>query len=290
MITPLSGRDALDEPGIERLVEHLIGGGVHGLFLLGTTGEGPSLSYRLRWEFVSRVTRLAAGRVPVLVCISDTAFAESVALARHASDCGADAVVATNPYYFSAGQPELIEYFEALVAELRLPLFLYNMPAMTKVALAPATVRRLMQQPRIVGIKDSSGDLAYFDELLAMAPEREGWSVLMGPEELTSAVVQRGAHGGVNGGANLQPRLFVENYEAAAAGDRERAAIVEEKVRKLGAGIYGVGSHASSYIKGLKCALSLLGICDDTMALPFRRFAEAERAVIRERLVALGLL
>src|SRR6185436_15234991 len=110
VVTPLLDRDTLDAAGLERLLEHIIAGGVSGLLLLGTTGEGPCLSYRLRRELIDRACRQVRGRVPVLIGITDTAFVESLALARHAADCGADAVVAAPPYYFPLGQPELQEY------------------------------------------------------------------------------------------------------------------------------------------------------------------------------------
>src|SRR5215212_6781853 len=109
IITPLKDRDTLDVEGLGRLVEHMIGGGVHGIFALGTTGEAPSLSYRLRREMVERTCKLVNGRVPVLVGITDTSFVESVNLAVHAAEQGAEAVVLSAPYYFPVGQPELIE-------------------------------------------------------------------------------------------------------------------------------------------------------------------------------------
>jgi len=133
MVTPLRARDELDVAGLERLIEHILSGGVSGLFILGTTGEGPSLSYRLRRELITLACRQVRGRVPVLVGITDTAFVESVNLARHAADAGADALVLAPPYYLPPGQPELQEYLEHLAAELPLPLFLYNMPGLTKV-------------------------------------------------------------------------------------------------------------------------------------------------------------
>ena len=107
MVTPLRGRDELDAAGLERLIEHIVSGGVSGLFILGTTGEGPSLSYRLRRELITLTCRQVHGRVPVLVGITDTAFVESVNLARHAADAGADALVLAPPYYLPPGQPEL---------------------------------------------------------------------------------------------------------------------------------------------------------------------------------------
>src|SRR3954454_15133593 len=98
LVTPLLDRDRLDHAGLERLIEHVLGGGVHGLFLLGTTGEGPSLSYRLRRELVQRTCSLVKGRIPILVGITDTSFVESVSLARYAAEVGASAVVAAPPY------------------------------------------------------------------------------------------------------------------------------------------------------------------------------------------------
>jgi 4-hydroxy-tetrahydrodipicolinate synthase len=275
-------------PGLERLVEHMLAGGIHGLFILGTTGEAPSLSYRLRRELVDRVCRQVLGRVPVLVGITDTALVESLALARHAAQAGAQAVVAAPPFYFPAGQPELLHYVEHLTAELPLPLFLYNMPMMTKVAFAPQTVRQLLGNARIVGVKDSSGDLGYFEQLLAVARERPDWSVLVGPEHLLADAVERGGQGGVNGGANLCPRLFVELYAAACRHDAPRIAALRQEVFKLGQ-IYQVGRHASAIIKGLKCALSLRGICEDVLAEPFHRFESPEREKVRQLLEQLDL-
>ena len=166
MVTPLRGRDELDIEGLERLIERILGGGVDGLFILGTTGEGPSLSYRLRRDLIERTCRQVRGRVPVLVGITDSAFVESVDLARHAAATGADALVLAPPFYFSEGQPELQEYLDHLVVELPLPLVLYNTPANTKVQYGLDAVRRAMDQPRIIGLKDSSKDMNYFQQVV----------------------------------------------------------------------------------------------------------------------------
>ncbi|HLX70350.1 MAG TPA: dihydrodipicolinate synthase family protein, partial [Verrucomicrobiae bacterium] len=122
MLTPLRGRDELDVVGLERLIEHIISGGVSGLFILGTTGEGPSLSYRLRRELIERVCKQVNRRVQVLVGITDTSFVESINVARLATQAGADALVAAPPYYLPEAQPELQEYLDHLVSELPLPL------------------------------------------------------------------------------------------------------------------------------------------------------------------------
>jgi len=287
MITPLRDRDALDLPGLERLIAHILDGGVSGLFILGTTGEGPGLSYRLRRELIDRTCRQVGGRVPVLVGITDTAMVEAVGLARHAANAGAAAVVAAPPYYLPGGQPELREYLGHLVRELPLPLFLYNMPALTKVPFDIETVRAAMDDSRVIGLKDSSGDMTYFQSAAELLPQRPDWTLLIGPEERLLDAVLAGGHGGVCGGANLFPALFVALYEACRAGDANRAFRMHAQMLRVSSSIYRVGRHPSAVIKGLKCALSITGICDDFMAEPFHRFREGERAVIAAHVVRL---
>jgi len=289
MITPLLGREELDVAGLERLIEHVIGGGAQGLFFLGTTGEAPNLSYRLRRELITRACRLVNGRRPVLVGITDTSLTEAAAFARHAADAGAQAVVSSAPYYFPLGQPELMDYVEHLLPELPLPLYLYNMPQMTKVAFAPETIRRLAQQPGIIGVKDSSGDLNYFQQLTGLIKLRPDWRLFIGPEHLLAESIRLGGHGGVNGGAMVEPALLVQICEAAKSGDQARLARLQERLRQLGR-IYSIGQHASTVIKGLKCALSLMGLSSGVMADPLKSFNPPEQDRVRAVLEELQLL
>ncbi len=290
LVTPLTDRDTLDVAGFERLIERLITGGVSGLFILGTTGEGPSLSYRLRRELITHACTFAKARVPVFVGITDTAFVESVHLAHHAADAGAAALVAAPPYYLPEGQPELLEYIRHLLPTLPLPFYLYNMPSLTKVSFETDTVRALLDEPGIAGIKDSSGNMTYFHRLCQLVKQRPDWSVLMGPEELLLDAVLAGGHGGVNGGANVFPELYVALYRAAQSGDYVRARELHGLVMRVSSLLYQVGRHSSAIIKGLKCALSHLGICDDFMAEPFHRFNEPERTRVRQILDELSPL
>ena len=286
LVTPLIDRDTLDVAGLERLVEHVIAGGVSGIFILGTTGEGPSLGYRLRRELIERTCALVRRSVRVLVGITDTAFVESVNVARWSAEAGADAVVLAPPYYLPEGQPELQEYLGCLVPELPLPLFLYNMPSLTKVQYELETLRRAMDNPRIIGLKDSSGNMTYFHRAIGLLKYRPDWSLLIGPEELLADAVFAGGHGGVSGGANVFPRLYVDLYHAARAGDIAKARELHALVMRVGE-LYCVGRHSSAIIKGIKCALSVLGICDDCMAEPFTHFREPERAKVQALLAAL---
>ena len=284
MVTPLRDRDELDVGGLENLLEHILSGGVSGLFILGTTGEGPGLSYRLRRELIERVCRQVKQRVPVLVGITDTSFAESINVARWAADSGAEAVVAAPPYYLPEAQPELQEYLDHLVPELPLPLFLYNMPALTKVHFELDTIHRALAEPRIIGLKDSSGDLNYFGQAAQLLRARPDWPLLIGPEEKLLAGLQLGGHGGVSGGANLFPKLYVRLCEAHRAGQIERAQELQRHIQRISDSFYRIGKYSSSIIKGIKCALACQGVCDDFMAEPFHRFREPERELVKTRL------
>jgi 4-hydroxy-tetrahydrodipicolinate synthase len=290
MVTPLSDYDTLDVAGLERLIEHILGGGVHGLFLLGTTGEAPSLSYRLRQELIERTCRQVNGRVPILVGITDTAFVESVRMAGVAAQAGATAVVLAPPYYFAPSQTELLQYLEHLVRQLPLPLFLYNQPAHTKVPFEIDTVRRAAQLPGVVGIKDSSANMIYFHRLVSLFQDHPDFTLLVGPEELLAEAVLLGGHGGVSGGANLHPRLYVQLYEAARDRDLDRVAALHRQVLQLSSGLYTLGGPGAGVSKGLKCALSLLGICADSLAEPFPRLDPPQRTRVEQELRALGLL
>ncbi len=281
LVTPLSDRDTIDREGLHRLLDHVIAGGVSGVFILGSTGEAPSLSYRLRRELIRLSCEIVSGRIPVLVGVTDTAFVETIELAQVAKDAGAAAAVLTTPYYFPAGQTELTQYVDHIVAEIPLPLMLYNMPALTKVWLEIDTIRGLAHHQKIVGVKDSSGDLDYFARLAALKSQRPDWTIMIGPEHLMPQAVALGGDGGVNGAANFYPELFVSLYRAAAAGDEAKVAALMRRVDALQQ-IYNVGKYGSRFIKATKCACSLLGICSDTLAEPFNHFLPPERKRVKE--------
>ena len=289
MVTPLKEWDTLDQDGMVRLIDHILSGGVHGLFLLGTTGEAPSLSHRLRKEIIQRALDQIKERIPVLVGITDTSFDESINLAEYAAEKGASAVVLAPPYYFPAGQLELLEYLEHLVPRLPLPLFLYNMPTHTKLFFEPETVKAASEIPGVIGLKDSSANMVYFHQLKQIFKDQNDFRLFIGPEELLGETLVLGGHGGVCGGGNLIPELYVELYEKSIEGDFKKIGILHEMIMQISTTIYSVGKYKSSYLKGLKCSLALMGICDDFMAEPFHRFRVSERNVIRQYLIDLGL-
>jgi dihydrodipicolinate synthase/N-acetylneuraminate lyase len=285
MATPLGAPDRLDVPATQRLISHILAAGVQGLFILGSTGEGPSLSYRTRRELIELTCRQVGTKVPVLVAITDTSREESVALANFAAGHGASGLVLAAPYYYPLSQDDLAGYVERLARDLPLPFFLYNMPSHTKVSFEPQTVRRLSDLPNLHGLKDSSGDLDYFRRVHAAVSGRPDFALLMGPEELLADAMRIGGHGGVCGGANLYPQLYTKLYQAALSGDSAEIARLQDVVVRMGRGVY-----AASYLCGLKYALSLAGICSEAMAEPFQPLPMADRDSVRQTLLEIGLL
>lgn len=280
LVTPLLDDNTLDLVGLEKLVNHVVSAGVHGIFILGTTGEAQSISFDLRVKMIEETSRLLKGRLPLLVGISDTSVADSVRLAEVARINGADAVVSAAPYYYATGQPELAEFYETLIPQLPLPIYLYNMPSHTKVSFAPETIKRIAKDPKVIGFKDSSANGGYFQSVVYEMRDREDFAIFVGPEEMTAEVVLLGAAGGVNGGANMFPKLYVDLYNAAVAKDVEKVKVLQEKVMQISRLIYTQGNYGSSYLKGVKCALEVLGLCNGHLASPYKKFdGEAKKRI-----------
>lgn len=198
--------------------------------------------------------------------------------------------MAAPPYYFAPGQAELIQYYSDLAARLPLPLFLYNMPSHVKVMIEPQTVLKLSENPNIIGLKDSSANGVYYQKLIHLLKDKPAFTLLVGPEEMMAETVLMGGHGGVNGGANLFPEIYVSLYNAAASKDFDKIPKLQEQVLNISLSLYNIGKYASSYIKGIKTALNLMGVCSDYMSEPFHKFKEAEREVISKELQNLGVI
>ncbi|MBQ9774537.1 MAG: dihydrodipicolinate synthase family protein [Lentisphaeria bacterium] len=278
-ITPLTAGRTLDVAGLERLVEHMISGGVHGIFVLGTTGEGPVLSGQVRRNMIRETVRIVRGRIPVLAGISSASWQDTAELAEYAKSCHVSAAVAAPPCYFKLGEPELEDFYRSLAAEIAMPLFIYNMPDMTKTTISPELVVKLADIPNICGYKDSTGNMIAFHKILLALKDRQDFSLFVGPEELLGESVLYGADGGVSGGANLLPEVFVAMYDAARKGDI--AAMQKlQKVIYTNRKLYSIGHHQSSLIKGVKSALRQKGICKDYLAAPFNHFEEPESRIV----------
>ena len=288
MVTPLDEKRRLDKKGTKNMVNHLLKGGVDGIFLLGTTGEGPHLSYAIREELVKTVCRLVKGRVPVLVGITETDMDDAVAFASKCEAYGAAAVVAAPPYYFKLTQAECVAWFTEMADRLPLPLVVYDMPAHTDTVIEPATIAKLASHPNIIAMKDSSSIIALFNKFrIALEPFADKFSLFMGPDEAMGEAVLLGADGGVCTGANLWPAQFKAMYLAAKAGDVEKVRRLQRFTTMSSYLLYGLGQGQIGFLKGVKCALAEMGLIQNVLAAPFTPFEGADRRKVKAALKTL---
>ncbi len=284
--TPLLSDSEIDENGLEHLINHLIEGGVHGLFLLGTTGEGTSLSYELRKEFVQKACRLVNKKVPVLAGITDTVFENSLKMAEVYKDAGADVLVLAPPYYNPVTQPEVQHYLEEMVPQLPLPFLLYNIPSHTKIHLTVNLVKHAKELGAL-GIKDSSGDITHMLSLVEAFKDSPEFAILTGTEIHISDALSYGAHGAVPGGANIFPQLYVDYYNAVVTRDYEKIEFFRKIVLKINSKLYNFGPMPSGIIMGIKAALEVLDICNGYVAHPLRAFDNKTFAEFKKFLIEL---
>jgi len=288
MVTPLAAPDKLDVVATEKMVRHLLQGGVDGIFLLGTTGEGPHLAYAVREELVKKVCSIVRGRVPVLVGITERDLEDALAFAARCKKLGAAGVVAAPPYYFKLTQAECVRWFTEMADRSPLPVIVYDMPAHTDTVIEPATIVKLAAHKNIVAMKDSSSIIALFNKFrLVLEPFKDKFSLFMGPDEAMGEAVALGADGGVCTGANLWPAAFKAMYLAAKAGDVVKVAKFQRFTTMSSYLLYGLGAGQIGFLKGVKAALSEMGLVKNVLAAPFAPFAGKELAAVRKALKTL---
>lgn len=282
LVTPLTEDHRLDVPALNALLEHLIKGGVHGVFILGTTGEGPAIDYAVREDLIRETCRICKDRLRVLVGLTDTVLNCTLSLAKVAAEAGASAFVVAPPYYFPNAQNELLEYYRTLSKVLPLPFYLYNMPGLTKVSIGEDIIRESLNWKTCLGIKDSSCDMIYYKRALDIAKKREGYRVLIGPEELLAESMLAGGDGGVSGGANLFPELYVAIFNACERGDYLTARTLQLLVIEVSQRLFRAGSYGSPIIQAIKTGLAHLGVIKPVMSETFLPFDAKVRAAVVE--------
>lgn len=285
IVTPFTDEGCIDWPAYERVLEHVVTGGVDAVFVLGTTGEGTSLSHEEKRALVKQTCGQVRKRCHVYVGVMDTSLGESLHLSEVSRTCGADAVVIVPSPYFPAGVREQIAFFTQFTERAGLPVILYNIPQMTKTALAPEAFEALLDDPRIVGLKDSSGNQVYFRRLQHVARRRAGFAMLIGSEELLAESVLTGAAGGVVGGANVCPQLYKLLFEAATRRDLTEVSRLQTRVMDLSCRLYAYG-NGGYIIAGIKAMLREKGLCGLHVLLPLlpaeSRLIEVARELVHE--------
>ncbi|MEU3352380.1 dihydrodipicolinate synthase family protein [Streptomyces sp. NPDC037389] len=298
LCTPLTPGGEVDIRSLVSLVEHLLDAGVHAVFALGTSGEAAFLSDAQRDEVLRVTVEAVAGRVPVLAGVIDMTTARVVDRALAAAAHGADALVATAPFYAGTHPAETAGHFRRIRAAVGLPLIAYDIPQTVHSKLTAPVLLRLAEDGTLAGLKDSSGDLGAFRRLLVALRERgldHAFAVLTGSELTVDAALLAGAHGVVPGLGNVDPAGYVRLYGHARAGRWREAAAEQDRLAALfalvDAGDTTTMSGGAAALGGFKAALRALGVIDcAATAAPQRPLSEQAVAEVRRRLTEGGLL
>ena len=286
LATPLLENGDPDEAGLRRLVAYQLDNGVAGFFPCGSTGEGPMLRDQDWRAVIAGVVSEVNGRVPILANVADTGSRRAIERARAAADLGADAVVATLPFYYVHAGREAFGFFTELADASPLPLYIYNVPQRTGFSLPADMLVELSEHPNIHGVKDSAVDPILHFELIDRLRNTD-FTVLNGSEFFVGASVMMGGDGGLLGICNVAPKLCVELYEAAARGDIPAVRKLQPIVSEVTTIFFTQGGSA---ISALKKALEILGICGGWSSHPFTPTTPEQDAKIRDILERTGLL
>ena len=250
---------------------------------VGTTGESPTLSHAEHEAVVEEVVRAAAGRVPVIAGAGSNNTLEAIALAQHAAKVGADGLLVVTPYYNKPTQRGLVAHFTAIHDCCDLPIIIYNIPGRSVVDMTPETMGELAQLPRIVGVKDATGDLSRVPQQRITCGKD---FVQLSGEDATALGFN--AHGGVgciSVTANVAPRLCAEFQAATLTGDYTKALELQDRLMPLHMAIF-----AEPGLVGAKYGMSRLGLCSDEVRLPLTGLTDATKAQIDAAMRHAGLL
>jgi 4-hydroxy-tetrahydrodipicolinate synthase len=282
LVTPFKN-GAVDFDTLKRLVEWHVDQGSHGLVPVGTTGESPTLTHEEHEEVVTFVVQAAAGRIPVIAGAGSNNTDEAIRFLQHAEKAGAQAGLVVTPYYNKPTQDGLVRHFTMLHDSCDLPIVIYNIPGRSVVDMTPKTMGELAKLPRIVGVKDATGDLARVcAQRLTCGPD---FVQLSGEDATAHGFNAQGGVGMISVTANVAPALCSKMQEATLAGDFVTALEIQDRLMPL---------HHSIFVEpglcGAKYAMNRLGLCDEEMRAPLFPVSQPTRDMIDNGLRHAGLL
>jgi len=273
MATPLTPDEKVDKPGVRRLVHYLLDGGLHGLVVLGSTGEFPAMTESMRNDVTETALEAVQGKVPVLIGCGEPGTQRTIEQVKIAMKTKADGLLVALPYYFPLDQPAVTRHYQMVAEASTLPVCLYNFPQMTKITMAPDTVAKLAGHPNIIGVKDSAGDFVGMQRYMDVTAG-EHFAVMSGSPALGLSAFELGAKGGIFAGASLFPRQCADVYNAFLRGDMPAAATLQKKISLIPL-MGGFGPNAAV----IKFGLNKLGICGPTVTAPMGLAAGQEEKI-----------
>ena len=283
LITPMRHDGSVDEEAFAAFIDWQIGQGTNGVVPVGTTGESPTLTHKEHRRVVEIAVEAAAGRVPVIAGAGSNSTAEAIAYTQHARQAGADAALVVTPYYNKPTQAGLELHYRAIADAVDLPIIIYNIPSRSVVDMSVATMARLAKHPNIVGVKDSTANLAR--PLHTRSACGEAFCQLSGEDHTALSFLAAGGVGCISVTANVAPALCSEMHGAWQAGEIGRAIGIQDRLLALHDAMFAETNPAP-----VKYAASLLGHGSDHCRLPIAPVSEAVRAQVRAAMTGAGLL
>jgi len=283
LVTPMHEDGSVDYDALRRLIDWHVAEGTDCIGVVGTTGESPTVSFDEHFEIIRVTVEHAKGRVPVMAGTGGNSTREAIELSHYAKKVGADCTLSVVPYYNKPSQEGIYRHFEAIAESADIPMVLYNVPGRTVADMLPETVLRLAQLPRVIGIKEASGNIERAAWLIKQAPE--GFSIYSGDDGTAIALMLLGGHGNVSVTANVAPRLMHEMCMAAVEGRARDAAAIHLKLLPLHRNLFIEPSPAPT-----KWAMARLGLCGDALRLPITPLTGAGQQMVEQSLRDAGLL
>jgi 4-hydroxy-tetrahydrodipicolinate synthase len=283
LITPVDAEERVYETGLRNLIEHVLSGGVHGVFVLGSTGEFYGVDYDEKRRATEITIDQVKDRVPVYVGASAITTRECIKLSKMAEVAGAQAVTVLTPMFISPSEEELYQHFRAIAESTTLPILVYNNPDRTGVNMSANLIERLAGIPNIVGAKDSSGDLTLTSEYIRCTRDK-GFRVMAGRDTMILGTLVYGGVGCVAATSNVAPSLVVEIYNKFMAGDMQGSLEAQYRLAPLRIA-FGLGSFPVV----MKDALNLLGVDVGDPIRPIGHCTETNMAKLKEILTKMGL-
>lgn len=285
LITPMNDDETVSEEGLKTVIEHVIDGGVHGIFILGSQGESFSLTLEEKKRVITTSVEACSGRIPVYVGTGMITTAQSVQMTSAARELGAAAVSVITPYFIKPSQEELIEHYRAVAdAAGDMPVLLYNNPMRTAVDIDVDTVVTLAELPNVVGMKDSSADLIQTMKYIDATRDMD-FSVLVGNDASIFAALLSGGKGAVAATANVAPALIVGIYDAVRSGDIDKARELQYKLFPIRQAF-----TLGTFPLVVKEALNLMGLPAGPARRPIQKLLPEKRQELKEILTDAGIL
>lgn len=281
LVTPMLDDGALDMPRFRALLDWHVAQGTDGVVVVGTSGESPTVDVEEHCLLISTAVKQIAGRIPVIAGTGANSTREAIALANFAKDAGADAHLSVVPYYNRPTQEGLYLHFKAIAEAVDLPMILYNVPGRTVADMSNDTVLRLAQVPRIVGIKDATGNIERGTDLLKRAPDH--FAVLSGDDATALALALLGGRGSISVTANVAPKLMAEMFAAARAGDWIRARDINFRLLALNRHLFVEANPIP-----VKWAVAQMGLIGAGIRLPLTPLSADYHALIRSAMLDAG--